>query len=326
MKRSSSVVLTMATAFGLLAMANCPALAQTTAFDDNFANDASDPTGSYVNLNNIGSTLSSDWTWANGTGVTLTAHKSGAVDELVGAFTSVTLANAGDYVSLVVNFNSPNIGQASSSGSLDMALMNSLGTPLGTGYIKSNTSGGATGSDEGYLAGIGMDSAHEKNSTKFWTRDAGAGGNGLGYYSQTTYHTQIGTSDKTAAALANSDSYTLTFTIAALNAGATEMQVNAQIYDNTLGAMVDNYTIPATFQTGGASTRSPAPNVGDYITPTSTFDTFDFGTYTGSTSPYDINLTDVQIVAYVTTVPEPSTFALAGLGLAGLAARLFRRH
>jgi hypothetical protein len=53
-------------------------------------------------------------------------------------------------------------------------------------------------------------------------------------------------------------------------------------------------------------------SAGAYITPTTTYDTFDVGIYTGSeTSGYNINFTDLSIL---TNVPEPSVMALAVAG------------
>ncbi len=91
----------------------------------------------------------------------------------------------------------------------------------------------------------------------------------------------------------------MTYTVTALNAGASQMQITASIYDNTLSTMEDNLTVVAT-------------NGVTYITPTSTFDTFDIGVYTGSEAAgYNINLGDVSVL---TNVPEPQFLPWRGWG------------
>jgi hypothetical protein len=319
MKRSQSVLFTVAIALGLSAMAGWSALAGTV-FDDPFAGDVSNPTNNYVNLNTISATLSSDWSWANGTGITVTADKSGAVDSLAGAFTPVTLVNAGDYVSLVVNFNIPSsssiiyTGANTGTGSLLMALDTLGETPLGTGYLKANTTGGSTANAVGYNALIAMDGAVEKTSTKLYAKTATGGDNEMAYYSYVGNETEIGGGIKTAPALVALDSYTLTYTITALNAGASQMQMTADIYDKTLGADLESYSMLCT---------TTGDNTGIYLTPTSTFNTFELGIYTGTDANDNINLTEAQIL---TNVPEPSSFAFAALGLVGLVVRFFRRR
>jgi hypothetical protein len=319
MKRSHSAVSTTAIVFGLLAMAGLSASAQITVFNDNLATDASDPSASYLSANTVSGT-SDSWTWAGGTGITLNTAASGKLVDLVGAFTPVSLANTGDYVSFVVNFNSPNIAQggASLAGNLLFALDNSGGTSLFNGltgppWVESNSSGatgGPTAGSIGYLGDIAFNNS-PKTGTKFFAK-TGAGNNNLSYNSNVSPKTQLSTSVGNAsnANLANNDSYTLTYTVTALNAGASQMQITASIYDNTLGAMEDNFTIGAT-------------NGAVYVTPTTTFDTFDVGLYTGGeTAGYNINLGDISVL---TNVPEPTIFALVGLGVLGWVTRLRRR-
>jgi hypothetical protein len=281
-------------------------LAQTTVFSDNFATDVSNPSLSYLNA---GSAM----TWANGTGISISSTATGQLTDLIGAFTSQSLANAGDSLSFVVNFNSPNIGTAGTSGSLLFALDNSLGTPLlGNGNTQSESSsatGGTTANDLGYLGMIGFNTT-PKTGSKFYARQGGPNNN-LSYYSNVSQKTQISTTVANAnnAVLQNGHAFTLTYTLTALNAGASQMQITASIYDDTLGTMQDNFSFGAT---NGAA----------YITPTTTYDTFDVGLYSGSIAAYTLNLTSASVI--VTPAPEPSVLALTGVGLIGLVAR-FRR-
>ena len=288
MKRLSLIALTFAAPLAVMA--------QTTVFSDNFASDTS---SSYLN----GVSSSGTMTWAAGTGMTLGGAGTGKISDLIGSFSAVTLANTGDYVSFVVNFNSPTLGQTGTllPGAMLMALANSGGVPFTGGTTEAVSSSSTGGATAGYLAygGQMQMQASAKTSTKFWAK-TGTGNNNLSYNSnvspKTGNFTMTGTGN---GALANFDLYTLTYTIASLNTGATALQVTASIYDNTTSTMIDNIT-------GAAS-----------AVPTSTLNTFDIGLYTGSEpSGYNINLTDVSVLTNV--VPEPSTFALAGLGMLGL--------
>lgn len=288
------------------------ALAQTTVYSDNFASD-SGLSSSYLNINNI-SGSSDEWSFTPNSELTLTAAASGKVDELVGSFSPVTLAQPGDYVSFVVDFNSPNLGQSGTAGNLLFALDYSGGVSLtsdGPGPESPTATTGATAGYVGYMGEIALNTT-PKTGTKSYAK-TGAGNNDLAYYSDATPNTQLSTTVPNAnnAVLTNNDLYILTYTITALNAGASQDQITEQIYDSTLGTMVDNFTFAAT-------------NGATYIAPTTTYDTFDAGIYTGSESAgYDLNLTSLSVL---TNVPEPATLALAGVGLGLAALRRFRRR
>jgi hypothetical protein len=276
---------------------------QATVYNDNFGNDSALSSG-YVNINNISGT-SDEWSFTADSELTLTTAASGKLDELVGSFSAVSLANAGDSVTFAATFNSPTLGQggASAAGSVLFALDNSGGVGLmstGPGPIQPTLT---TNSTAGYVGDLGLIALNNspKTGTKFYAK-TGTGNNDLAYYSDATPDTQLSTTlgNASNANLANNDSYTLTYTITALNAGASQEKFTAQIYDNTLGAMEDNFSYVGTNSAGA------------YITPTTTYDTFDVGIYTGSeTSGYNINFTDLSIL---TNVPEPSVMALAVAG------------
>ena len=296
MKYSIAIALALSTPLAVMA--------QTTVFNDNFATDASDPSSSYLSAVSGGSMA-----WASGTGMTLTAPTTGHLSDIVGSFSAVTLANTGDYISLVVDFNSPNLGQGGTSlaGLIMMALDNSQGvSPTSAGpteSINSSATGGPTAGYLGYAGDIQMQTS-AKTSTKFFAKIAGTPNlNNLTYNSNVAPKSGNFTTSGTGnAALANNDLYTLTYTITALNTGASQLGVTAQIYDNTTSTVVDDVTI--------ASASA---------VPTSVFDVFDIGLYSGNEpTGYTLNLTDLSVLTGVSAVPEPASFALVGLGLLGL--------
>ena len=307
-----TIVLAAATTFGL-AYLSSSTMAQNTVYSDNFANDSS-LSSSYLNINNISGTVD-EWTFAANSELTLNDVGSGKLDDLVGSFSAVTLAQTGDYVSFVVNFNSPNIGLSGTSGNLLFALDSSKGVGLLSAGAGPESPTAATGSTAGYIGYLGDIAANitPKTGTKMFAK-TGAGNNDLSYNSDVTTETQISTSQPNGnnANLVNNDSYTLTYTITSLNTGASQNQITEQIYDNTLGEMVDNFSVGAT---NGAS----------FITPTTTYDTFDIGAYDGSVAGYNINLTGLSVLTN-TSVPEPTSLALTGAGLALVSLIRFRRR
>jgi hypothetical protein len=276
--------------------------AQTTIYNDTFADDSALSSG-YLNINNISGT-SDEWAFTPNSELTLTTAASGKVDELAGSFSAVSLANAGDYLSFAATFNSSNLGQSGTAGNLLFALDNSGGvglTSLGPGPESPTATTGATAGYIGDLGDIAFNTT-PKTGTKFYAK-TGSGNNDLAYYSDATPDTQLSTSQPNTnnAILNNNDSYTLTYTITALNAGASQEEFTAALYDNTLGAMADSFSYIGTNSAGA------------YITPTAKYDTFDVGVYTGSEAAgYNINLTELSVI---TNVPEPSVMALAGAGL-----------
>lgn len=286
---------------------------QSSVYNDNFANDGSLSSG-YLNINNISGT-SDEWSFTPDSELTLTAAASGKVDEVAGSFSAVTLAQAGDYVSFSATFNSPTLGQSGTAGNLLFALDNSGGVGLTSAGPGPESPTATTGSTAGYIGDLGDVAFNQtpKTGSKFYAK-TGSGNNDLGYYSDATPATQLSTSisNPNNANLNNNDSYTLTFTVTALNSGASQEAFNVQLFDNTAGMMADNFSYIGTNSSGV------------FVTPTTTYDTFDVGLYTGSeTSGYDLNLTDLSVI---TNVPEPTVLALAGTGLALFGLKRFRRR
>jgi hypothetical protein len=93
------------------------------------------------------------------------------------------------------------------------------------------------------------------------------------------------------------------------------MQVTATITDHTLNGdvVVDNFTLGAT-------------NGATWVTPTASFNVFDFGQYSGNeTAGYSpLNVSGIEVIASL--VPEPSSALLFLGGIGALAlVRRFRR-
>ena len=302
------IILTAATTFGSVYLSSS-VLAQTTLYSDNFANDSA-LSSSYVNIDNISATAT-EWSFTPNSELTLTTAASGKIDELAGSFSAVTVNQVNQYVSFIVNFNSPNIGQSGTAGSLLTSLDYSGGAALNYSPEQATQTTNVTASYVGDMGDLAMNST-PKTGTKFFAK-TGTGNNDLSYNSDATPDTQLSTTapNSANANLVNNDAYTLTYTITALNAGGSQEKITEQLYDNNLGAMVDNFSIVAT---NGAS----------FITPTTTYDTFDMGLYTGSeSSGYNLNLTSLSVT---TGVPEPSALALAGMGLGLFSIIRFRRR
>lgn len=289
-------IIVAAAACGLLT----PALAQTTVFDDNFANDST-LSSSYLNINNIsGSTV--EWAFTPNSQLQLTTAATGKLDDLVGQFSAQTLSAAGEYLTFTASFNSPSLTTSGSGGSILFALDNSGGTPLTPtpGPISPTVATGPTAGYIGYMGMIGLNST-PKTSSKFYAKTA-SGQNDLSYYSDATPDTSL-YSGGTSVNLNTADNFQAVFTVE--NIGGGQDQITGQLIDTTSSTVEDTYTLTTS------------------IIPASTFDTFDIGLYTGSETGYNINLTDLNVVA---DVPEPSTFALAGMGLGLTLLARFRRR
>ncbi len=299
-----ALALIVATSCGLLGSS---ALAQTTVFSDNFAADSSLSQPPWYNLNNT-SAASYALNPTAGQGLALTVSSgTGKINEMFAQFSSTPLTlSSGQYVTLTVNFNSSS-GMATDTGGLLVGLYNTS-TMATTNEQGSNGSlgiGGETAASQGYFGIMGYNTS-AGTSTKFFSRTGGAADNNeLAYYSSQTANSfaQLGSSAATGNAnLALNTTYTLTYTIT--DEGASGEQVNAIISNGS--TVLDNWT-----ETDASGLYN-------------SFDQLDFGAY-GKAGPVDINILNESVIT-TAAVPEPSTIALAGVGLGlGLLARFRRR-
>jgi|SRR5208283_2390217 len=299
MKRLFLIALTFAAPLAVMA--------QTTVYSDDFATDLSLASPPWYNMNN---TANASATLVNGTGLELNVSAgTGKTDQEFGQFsaTPITLNAVGDYITLTVDFTSANI--AGNNGYLLAGLYNDGGNTA-SGTLTGTATGGATAAYTGYFGDMGLNTS-AGSSTKFYSRTGGASdANELGYYSSMTSssYTEIGSPIANTAngTIANNKAYTLTFTVTKTAAGSDT--VTAQI--NQGATIVDS-----------AATWTFLDASGTY----NTFDELDFGFY-GKSALINGTITDVVVTDQITPTPEPSTFALAGLGMLGLVlARRVRR-
>jgi PEP-CTERM motif len=303
MKPSQLVILIVSVASGL-AMASWSAQAQTV-FSDDFLTDSSLASPPWWQLND---STSSSATLTSGSGLELSSTASGHVEEMFSQFSPslITLSGAGDYVTLSVNFNI--VGSSGQTGALLMGLYNDEGTPGTIDETAANGNGSesgatpaATADDVGYF-GMGGFNTGAGTSSKFYSRVAS--NNELGYYSRMTsgtYTQQLSSSASGNANLADDTDYTLNYTVQNNGSGNT---ITATILQGA--TTLDNWS----YTDAGVNTS---------------FNELDFGMYNKNASSLDVYMTQVTVTSNVTPVPEPSMFAFAGLGLAGLILRLRRR-
>jgi hypothetical protein len=328
MKRSNYISPVLAA--GILGIAGQSALAQTTVFSDTFGN------GSTVQQAPSTPTASSttyEWFQQGATPTTPTIaagdlHFAGrttasSIAEAQALFTTtpVTLTTVGQSLNLTIVFNdTQNIFPTGSASTINVGLYNSGGSAPVTG-VRLDSTGSGTGGAVGWNGYVGRIAGTGGPNSSIITRPPQGAGLTNPNQSQdalfngasgsSTYNNPTGTliansGGAFAAGLTAGNTYTLSYTITLTAPGTVEIDNN--LYN---GGAVDINNLLFS-QTGSTSTS-----------PITSYDAFAFGWRFNSTSA--ANSVDVSSINVTTgVVPEPSAFALGGLGLAALVLR-FRR-
>ncbi len=295
-----------------LSFSNPSASAQTTVFSDTFTSDSSLAQPPWWNLNNTAN-ASYALNPTAGQGLALTVSSgTGKLNEMFAQFSSAPITlSSGQYITLTVNFNSPS-GMSTDTGGLLVGLYNgtaATGNEQGSSG-GSTATGGQTAAYQGYFGIMGYNTS-AGTSTKFYSRQGGASdANELAYYSSMTSgsYNQLGTySATTNANLGLNINYTLKYTIT--DNGASGNTITAEILNGS--TVLDDWVTTDATGAGGTGLYE-------------TFNQLDFGNY-GKAGPVDINILSESVIT-TASVPEPSTFALAGAGLGLLGLILLRRR
>jgi hypothetical protein len=296
------------------------ALAQTTVLSDTFGSDTLNP-ASYVNP------TSTSTTWdTTGNKTTTTSSISagnliqgtvstGSVTEADALFTTspITLGSSGQYVQVQYTFTGTSL--SASAGYTLVGLFDSNGSKPLTGLTNYATVGGFAGGVTGWTGyNGGLAVASGSSSDKVYARPTQAvatynqdllyGGLGTAYGSPV----QVGTSNSTKPALADSTQYTVTYKVAYTSPTADTVTYN--IYSGVGTGGTDLLT--------GTEIQSSG-NV------TTVFDGVSVGFYNKSAASTSIDIQDVIVTTNVSIVPEPATYALL-LGVFGLGIAAYRRR
>jgi hypothetical protein len=325
--------------FSLVLAMPLASLAQTAVFTDNFSTGSDTLNGTST----PGGTAAASWTsWdiaATKAATTVPvinpgsfklslngATTSGLVEaQAVFANSAITLANNGDFIDLQMTFTDQTAFAGGTGSYLYAGLYNSGGTKpaigLNNGGLTSAAgSAFATGnaaSWQGYVA-----RASSGGSSGTWVRpvqngSGTASGNqdlvGNNVSNGATYNNpiglQIGSSSTQSPALTAGLQYTLDLKLTYDGVGSLTLADNLYSGVGTGGANILSQTTTATGST----------------LVTTTFDGLAIGLRNSGTSLNpEIDINQLNIVAGIASIPEPGTFALAGLGAAALL--IFRRR
>jgi PEP-CTERM motif len=335
MKRSISIV-TITAISALLAVVSQTS-AQTTVFNDTFTsgNDTvqnatpQDPTANSTafeyfqqGANPATPVLSSGDLQLRG------RTTSSSISEVQALFTTtpVTLATIGDYIDLTIVFlDTTNIFPSGSASTLNIGLYNSGGSKPTQG-VRLDASGSGAGGAVGWQGYVGRIGGTGGATSQLITRTPQ--GPGLtnpnqsqdvlfsGASGSSTYNnpsgTGFGASTQLAAGLTGGSTYTLDFRI--LLSAANTLTISNALYS---GSSVDSANLLFS-DIGTASGTTFLTNA---------FDAFALGwRYNSASGPSAVDVSSITVSDLIAPIPEPTTFALAGMGIIGLmAARRFRR-
>lgn len=338
-----TLVLTIASACGLLGISS--AMAQTTIFNDNFQNGSTvngtstpggTPTASSTSYD-IASSKTGQATLNSGAGtleIQLSSATTSGFWEAQAVFSSspVTLATIGDYINMTYTFNNTGNLLGTTNSAIYSGLYDDAGTtPLAgslasSGLSTATSSSFATGNAQlwsGY-AGRLLGTVGGTGTQQIYSRpvENGAGttsanqdliGNnfGGGAYNNPTGSTggSPTSTPSTIAALTASGQYTISYQLTLSAANTLSISENlfsgATATGTALGGFTNSFTSVTDLNFDGLAIG--ARNAGSSLNP-------------------EMTLTDINISDLIQTVPEPATFALAGIGFGALVLTRFRRR
>jgi len=333
MKRSK-IILPILAATGILGIASQSVLGQTTIFSDTFGNGSTVQTAPSVPTAN---STTYEWFQQGGTPATPTIASgdlhlvgrttSSSISEAQALFTAspVTLQNVGDSLTLNITFvNTQTIMPAAYPSTLNVGLFNSHGSAPVTG-VRLDASGSGTGGAVGWTGYLGRISGSNNVNSSIITRPAqGAGITNPNQSQDVLFNGASGSStfnNPTGTLVANSggtftaglttgNTYTLSYSITLSAAGT--VTINNNLYN---GGAVDPLNLIFS-QTGSTSSSIET-----------TYDAFGFGwRYNSVTGSSIADVSSITVLDNIAVIPEPSVFALGGLGALALSRHLRRRR
>ena len=326
---------------GILLIAVISALAiplvsrgQTTVFQDTFANGSTlNPTSAVTPTSNktayeIASSKTASTTTLTGGLLTLStnATSSGYTEaqaQFIDNADAITLSSAGQYIEVYATFNdTTNLfnGTAGQNEQLVTGLYDSGGTPLTDGAnlwaggLTSASTTEATGDAQNWLGYTG-------NIAYSLTADQSSAIDSRGAQTLATNEDQgLGEGSGTSLTGVGSNSSS-SFPFPTLTSGQAYTVAMQIVY---LSPTSDYITESLLTGAGLAGTVLYTYNVTTGSVLTDTFDSLDIGYRPTGGSATTVPISDITVVEGLTSVPEPSTYAL--LGLVMLGAGLFRRR
>ncbi len=336
MKQAHLIAPGLSALLAILSQGFCQA--QTTVFNDTFSDGSTlnsetpvAPTSDSASYEYLSSSTWNNASIAPGDMDLAEPSESKGYNEVESQFTTspITLATVGDYLELNVTFvDTENIlSGASPKGEVAAGLFNSEGglgnAPIGgglNGTLTSADTGAASGGAQnwvGYNGAIAYDGGHGKFISR--PMQTGTGNNNqevlIGSAASSSYGydnsggTTYGQITSVMGALTAADTYTLSYQIT-LNAGDV-LAISENLYNGT--------------GTGGTAVTGAANSTTVSSPLTTTFDSLAFGWLQQASVASTMDVSQVQVVDDIQPVPEPSAFALAGLGLVFLAGRFHRK-